>query len=87
MRIFFNKKQKIVPINGRGGTSFQVVFDYVANHQEYDGLIIFTDGYASIPKKSKNMKCKVVWVCNTKEGYNVNRSWMLNLGRCCLIEI
>lgn len=81
------KKQKSVAIKGRGGTNFQIVFDYAANHLEYDGLIIFTDGDAKQPQKSKKMKCKVAWVCNTKDGYDSNKSWMKKLGRCCLMEV
>lgn len=81
------KKQIKVSINGRGGTNFQVVFDYAAEHPEYDGLIIFTDGYADTPNTSPKMKCKVAWVCNCKRGYDENRFWMQQLGRCCLMEV
>lgn len=34
---------------GRGGTNFQPVFNYLREHNHYDGLIIFTDGYSAAP--------------------------------------
>lgn len=83
----FDKKKNKFDITGRGGTNFQSVYDYATAHQEYDGLIIFTDGCAPPPKKSPKMKCKVVWVCNNKRNYESNKEWMLKLGRCCLMEI
>lgn len=48
---------------GRGGTDFQEVIDYYKEHKEYDGLIIFTDGYAPIPKIPPNRK--ILWVHTT----------------------
>ena len=83
----FDKAQKEIHILGRGGTSFQPVFDFVAKHPEYDGLLIFTDGYAPKPKLPKNMRCKVAWICNTQRSYNENKGWMLKIGRCCPIQI
>lgn len=83
----FDKAQKEVHILGRGGTCFQPVFDFVAKHPEYDGLLIFTDGYAPKPKLPKNMRCKVAWICNTQRSYNENKDWMLKIGRCCPIQI
>ena len=85
--IHFEKAQKEVHVLGRGGTSFQPIFDYVGSHPEYDGLLIFTDGEAPIPKPPKRMRCKVVWICNTQMQYNANKDWMLKIGRCCPIQI
>ena len=42
------KKCLQIKVLGRGGTSFQALFDYAIKHQrDYDGLIIFTDGCAA----------------------------------------
>ena len=49
----FDKKQKRVDIVGRGGTCFEPVIQ-MADELKYDGLIIFTDGYAPFPDKPKN---------------------------------
>ena len=43
------KAEKSISITGRGGTNFQPILDYFAQHRQYDGLIIFTDGYAPRP--------------------------------------
>ena len=54
----FNKRSKSLDIKGRGGTDFHPVIEYVNEHK-YDGLIVFTDGYAPFPPKPK---ARVMWV-------------------------
>lgn len=81
------KVNKEIKVIGRGGTSFQPAFDYVAEHPEYDGLIIFTDGEAPKPRIQKKTHCKFFWVCDSKRNYENNKKWMLEIGRCCYIEI
>jgi predicted metal-dependent peptidase len=54
----FTKKAKSLEIEGRGGTDFHPVIEYVNEHN-YDGLIVFTDGYAPFPPKPK---ARVMWV-------------------------
>ena len=40
---------------GRGGTNFQPIIDYFEKARKpYDGLIIFTDGYAPQPEMKTN---------------------------------
>ena len=63
------RKNPQFEIKGRGGTSFQCVFDFVAEHKEYDGLIIFTDGYAPEPRIKKGDRIRKVWVCDSEESY------------------
>ena len=81
------KVNRSIDVFGRGGTSFQEIFDFVSTHPEYDGLIIFTDGYAPPPKVPKRMNCKVAWVCNSQRTYNAHKSWKRCIGRCCMMEI
>lgn len=51
-------------IKGRGGTSFQPAIDYYQdNFREYNGLIYFTDGYASVPNSHTN---NILWVFTNK---------------------
>ena len=49
----FLKMSKKIPrlkVYGRGGTDFNCVFNYAQKESPiYDGVIIFTDGYASVP--------------------------------------
>lgn len=53
----YTYKGKLDGIKGRGGTDFQPVIDYYnKNKRNYNGLIYFTDGYASLPNNApKNM--------------------------------
>ncbi|MEQ1826668.1 MAG: VWA-like domain-containing protein [Pirellula sp.] len=54
-----------ISIDGRGGTGFQCVMDYLDNHRGYDGLIVFTDGIAPVPKPPvKNRTTRILWLFN-----------------------
>ena len=56
----YSKARNKVEIIGRGGTCFYPVIELV-DEEKYDGLIIFTDGYAPFPPKPK---ARVLWaVC------------------------
>lgn len=44
------KAAKNIKITGRGGTDFQSAIDYYEAHPEFQGMVIFTDGYAGVPK-------------------------------------
>jgi len=83
----FEKAKKEVHVLGRGGTSFQPIIDFVSKHPEYDGLLIFTDGEAPVPKIPKNMRCRIAWICNSIKSFNNNKEWMQKIGRCCSIQI
>ena len=61
-------------ITGRGGTDFNEVFEYAQEkNPTYDGVIIFTDGYASVPKTkwlSNNYRhTKYLWCLNDESNY------------------
>lgn len=83
----FEKAKKRIEIVGRGGTSFQPIFDFVQRNPQYDGLIIFTDGYAPKPQKTKRFQTKVVWVCQDEKSYHEHKSWMKETGRCCFVHL
>lgn len=70
---------------GDGGTDFQIVLDYYYAHKGYDGLIIFTDGYAPVPKTHYLKRSKLLWVFNTEENYNENKDALSAVGRTCFI--
>ena len=64
------KKAKYkVEVIGRGGTDFQPVVDYIDTNTGYDGLIIFTDGFAPIPNAPKNRRTKILWLFNNEANY------------------
>lgn len=71
------KAKKQIKITGRGGTCFQPPIDYYASHYEYDGLIIFTDGCAEIPKLAA--KRKILWVLTNESSYNAAIAWIKDL--------
>ena len=73
-------------VKGRGGTYFQPVVDYMAEHGEYDGLIIFTDGYAPKPEVPARLKGRLLWILRSEKEYSEHRKWMTESGRVCFIE-
>lgn len=81
------KKQNRFAVHGRGGTSFQPVFDYLHEHNRYDGLIILTDGYAEVPHKDFSTRARILWVCESEDCYNQHKQWMSQLGRCCYMNL
>ena len=63
------KAKKKVEITGRGGTDFQPIINYYESHPMYDGLIVFTDGYADIPKLSR-YAARILWVLTSRQEYD-----------------
>jgi predicted metal-dependent peptidase len=82
------KACRSIVIQGRGGTNYQPLLDYFsANIARYDGLIVFTDGFAAVPRVPARVVRKLLWICSCKENYLVNHEWMDKLGRCCYIGL
>ena len=71
------KARDEVEIKGRGGTDFQAIIDYYKKANKYDGMIVFTDGYAA-PPEITNKKC-ILWIMNNRENYESNHDWIDNL--------
>jgi len=70
---------------GRGGTDFQAPIDYaIANN--YDGLVILTDGYAPEPVIPVGAGLKIIWVCDSQQSYNAHQTWMKKSGRVCTMQ-
>ena len=81
------KAKKNIKILGRGGTDFQPVIDcFEKSKKKYDGLIIFTDGYAPPPEMSPRTIRKTLWICDNKENYGRHNEWMGKCGRRCWIK-
>lgn len=75
------KARHKIEMKGRGGTDFQAPLDYIDSHREYDGLIIFTDGYAPTPHPPKNRKTSLFWLFNHQQNYLHSRAGLQHLGR------
>ncbi len=71
------KAAKNIKITGRGGTNFQCAGDYYENHPEFQGMIIFTDGYAEVPKIKKAKQ--LLWILTGKMEYDHAIKWIRNL--------
>ncbi len=62
-----------IHISGRGGTNFQPAIDYYYEHEEYDGLVFLTDGYAPTPKLPDDKRHKpLAWILTTHGGNEDN---------------
>ena len=59
---------------------------FMAEHGEYDGLIILTDGYAPKPVVPARLKGRLLWILRSEKEYNEHRKWMSESGRVCFIE-
>ena len=59
----FSKRASRVDIVGRGGTCFHPVIE-LADEKKYDGLVIFTDGYAPFPSKPKT---RMLWAVTSQD--------------------
>ena len=59
-----------IRVIGRGGTNFQPAIDFYYEHEEYDGLVFLTDGYAPTPNLPDDKRHKpLAWIL-TKQGGN-----------------
>ena len=75
-----------IKVTGRGGTCFQPFIDFVAKHPEYDGALIYTDGYAPQPKVPATMHTPLCWVLRSERELKEHETWMRESGRLCIIE-
>ena len=80
------KASQNIQVEGRGGTCFQPFIDYVAQHPQYDGAIIYTDGYADHPTIPASMKTPLCWILRSEEEFKNHEHWMRKSGRVCVIE-
>lgn len=81
-----SKAMENIEVTGRGGTCFQPFIDYVAKHPEYDGAIIYTDGYAPQPRIPASMRTPLCWVVRNMQQLNAHECWMKESGHVCVIE-
>ncbi|MEL6108444.1 MAG: VWA-like domain-containing protein [Planctomycetota bacterium] len=72
-------------ISGRGGTDFAPVLSYIDEHRSYDGLIIYTDGYAAVPPKPKNQRTRVLWLFKDEATHNKMQAGLKTIGRAAFL--
>lgn len=65
----FRRARREVQLTGRGGTNFGPVLAYLDEHRDYDGLIIYTDGYAPCPAPPQNRRTRILWLFVSEEHY------------------
>lgn len=84
--ITLKKARYRLNVMGRGGTSFGPIMQYIDTHRQYDGLIVFTDGYASTPPKPKNRRTRVLWLFNHETCYNHSRAALKHIGPAVFLK-
>ena len=84
--VTLSKAAESIQITGRGGTCFQPFINFVANHPNYDGAIIYTDGYAMQPTIPPSMRVPLCWILRSEEELKQHEDWMRQSGRVCVIE-
>lgn len=92
--ITIEKRPKTWKVHGRGGTDFDPVFDFVQNKSKthYDGVLIVTDGYASVPEskylKSNFKHTRYLWVLNNEQNWKhfKDQKEFAKFGKCTYVD-
>ncbi|MEA5467263.1 DUF2201 family putative metallopeptidase [Spirulina sp. 06S082] len=82
----FRRAKSEVKLTGRGGTNFDPVLAYLDEHREYDGLIIYTDGYAPSPKPPQNRRTRILWLFVSEKNYRSCYPKLQHLGQGAYIK-
>ena len=73
-----------IDVIGRGGTNFECIFEYIKKNQnKYDGILIFTDGYAPEVNLKYKLRTKLCWIIYDNEGI---QPWMKKIGLCSIMQ-
>lgn len=75
-----------VTVLGRGGTSFAPLMAYIDEHRAYDGLIVFTDGYAPLPPIPQNRHTRLLWLFNHEKNYQAMQRGLRATGRVAYLK-
>ncbi len=84
--VSLRRARRSVEVAGRGGTSFAPVIKFLDEHREYDGAIIFTDGYAPVPPRPKNRRTRVLWLFKSEETYRRQHEALRAIGRAAFLK-
>ncbi len=80
------RAKREVVVEGRGGTDFSPVIDYVDEHPGYDGVIVFTDGYAPVPRRPRNRHTRVMWLFTHEHTYSEMREGLRRIGPAAFLR-
>ncbi|MEM7533643.1 MAG: VWA-like domain-containing protein [Chloroflexota bacterium] len=80
------KAKHEVKVLGRGGTRFHPLIDYINENKEYDGMIIFTDGFAPVPPKPTNRRTRILWLFNNQSNYEGMEKNLQHIGRSAYLK-
>jgi len=82
------KAKKEFQILGRGGTDFQCIVDKLNSMKtKYDGVLVYTDGYARGPKIPKGyLKKKILWLYDTEQNYNNAKHYLKDSGKLAFVK-
>ena len=80
--------QKEFKLLGRGGTDFQCIADQLlkGKGKPYDGVIVYTDGYAPAPKLPSKIKKRLLWLYDTERNYNGAKHYLEGCGRTAFVK-
>lgn len=86
--VTMNQAKKEFKLMGRGGTDFQCIMDLLEKRGiNYDGVIVYTDGYASKPRIPKNVKKnKLLWLYDTEGNYNGAKQYLEGCGKLAYVK-
>lgn len=85
-KLSIKRAKREIKVVGRGGTNFQPLMDYIDVNKEYDGMIIFTDGYAPVPKIPENRKTRIVWLFNNECNYESMKDSLVKHGKVAFVK-
>ena len=84
--VSMKRAQQKIRVEGRGGTNFTPVIEYIDENTDYDGLIIFTDGYAEVPPKPRNRRTRVMWLFTHEKTYENMHKALRGVGRSAFLR-
>jgi predicted metal-dependent peptidase len=84
--VSLKRGRRSVEVAGRGGTSFAPVMRFLDEHRDFDGAIVFTDGYAPVPPRPKNRRTRVLWLFKSEETYRRQHEALRAIGRAAFLK-
>lgn len=74
------------PITGRGGTDFACVIDHIDQHDDYDGVMVFTDGQAPAPRGPENKRIQICWLFRDEASHGSNANRFQSMGKTTFVR-
>lgn len=74
--------------SGRGGTDFQVVFNFLSEKDapNYDGIIVFTDGECYTPNLKGINPADICWLIDSEKHYEGCKDNLSKVGRIAFVK-